>query len=265
MEAPKIFTKALNRYSGKDFEKHIYCFLTGEKLELSGIHFSDDMQQDAKLVADKIKETLNPSNVIYAGDNYKQDGDLIIDNLPVEIKYVSSGGSGTYYNTSMSVFEKFGMRSFRDFDTPIRNFLESFFGKSVYENNSPVSMKESKLFRQDENNYKLLKSIDKECRKQYVNYIYNFFKANKNVMVDFYHKMLSKELSSKNAPEYIFVFSRTSKATKVIRKSELVKNDFILSKSDLSFTISNLRFAVSWQNGSGLNNPTIRVFLNGSC
>lgn len=265
MEAPKIFTKALNQHSGKDFEKHIYYFLTGEKLELSGIQFLDDIQQDAQFVANKIKEELNPSDVIYAGDNYKQDGDLIIDSLPVEIKYVSGGGSGTYYNTSMSVFEKFDMKSFREFDTPIRNFLEPFFGKGVYENNSPVSMKESKFFRQDEANYKLLKNIDKECRKQYVNYIYNFFKVNKSVMVDFYHKMLSKELSNKRAPEYIFVFDRTSKSTKVIRKSELVKNDFVLSKNDLGFSISNLRFAVSWQNGCGLNNPTVRVFLNGSC
>ena len=31
--------------------------------------------------------------------------------------------------------------------------------------------------------------------------------------------------------------------------------------TDKGFKIGNIRFAIGWQNGNGLNNPTIRVFL----
>ena len=57
------------------------------------------------------------------------------------------------------------------------------------------------------------------------------------------------------------LLKKLKKKNKEIKKEILDKNKNILTKSNLGFKIGDVRFQVSWQNGCGLNNPTIRVFL----
>ena len=259
------YNKASNQYFGKDFEKVVYKKISGIELPLSGRtnDFLDVLNEDADNIATLIKDIIKIDSVDYTGDDtVKETADIKINNEPIEIKYVSSG-SGTYFNTSLSILEEYGLKSFKDFDFPIRKYLEKFFGDKVYKNISPVTIKESSWFRHNfEPEFEKLKEIDKEVRKQYVEYICSFFENNKNIMCDFCSDMLNKRTKSNGGPNYIFVFNHENLNKFFMTKKEVLdKNKNILTKSDLGFKIGDVRFQISWQNGAGLNNPTIRVFL----
>ncbi len=258
-------TKTDNQYFGKDFEKLIYKKLSGIELPLSGKTdgFLDILNEDANNICSLIENTIKIDSIDYTGnDTIKETADIKINNEPIEIKYVSNG-SGTYFNTSISIFEEYGLKSFREFDFPIRKYLESFFGIKVYKNFSPVNQKESSWFRHNfEPEYEKLKEIDENIRKQYVEYICSYFEIHKDIMCDFCSDMLNKRTKSNGGPDYIFVFNHENLNKFFITKKEVLdKNKNILTKSDLGFKIGDVRFQISWQNGCGLNNPTVRVFL----
>ena len=76
--------------------------------------------------------------------------------------------------------------------------------------------------------------------------------------------MLNKEslTNKKGKPDKLLIYNYNKKTI-----TELNVDDFFnsinkhIKKNNLGLTMGNIRIAFSWQNGAGLNNPTIRVFL----
>jgi N12 class adenine-specific DNA methylase len=260
-------TKDKNQYFGKDFEKLIYKELSGNDIILSNELSSDDIKEltrQSKIVVSFIKQLFD--NIIcikYCGDNTsKENGDLIINNKTIEIKHINGSGSGTYLNTSLTIFENFGLKSHKEFDKPVRDYLTRFFGNKVYSNISPVSQKESSEFRHNNiSEYEQLKKIDEKWREKYVNYIFEELSKNDNLKTVFYNSIINKTFSNKTSPDIIVCFDYSNDKVSFLTKDKFYKNSNVLTKSKLGFIINNLRIAISWQNGCGLNNPTLRAYI----
>lgn len=260
-------SKELNQYYGKDFEKLVYKKLSNKEVPLSNKVLCLDigkMKEDALLMADFIKSKIDIKNVTYTGNNVnKRNGDLNIDGKDIELKYVGNSGSGTYFNTSMIFLEQIGLKSFREFDKPIRDYLFNFFGKQVYDNTSPVTMAQSKEFRyKNIKEYEELKKIDKAWRKKYVDYIYNELVSNKQLFNKFVKSLLNKSITNECCPDFIFYMNHEDQNIGFFDIRSIKDISLQLSKTELGLNLGKLRIAISWQNGTGLNNPTVRVFIN---
>ena len=193
------------------------------------------------------------------------NADIKINGLNIEVKYVS-GGTGTYWNTSMdAVTDFFGLESYpKNHIKEVRDFLYPFFGDSVYRNVSPVTLEQSHEFRHNhKDKYEQLKRVEFLCRDRYVHYLAHFFGTHPDKVVQLYDMILSKGASNKQAPDYLFVYNYDTKCYRFCSKEDLVSKsiEFNFTESQLGFIIGNFRVAVAWQNGTGLNNPTIRCFL----
>ena len=68
------------------------------------------------------------------------------------------------------------------------------------------------------------------------------------------------ETVNKTAPDKIVVFNYKEKEIYEVNPNNQIEEGNI-SNTDKSIKIDNIRIAIGWQNGNGLNNPTIRVFL----
>jgi hypothetical protein len=75
--------------------------------------------------------------------------------------------------------------------------------------------------------------------------------------------MLSKNIGTKQLPDKIIVFNYLDKTIRLIDNVTILS--FIqnkqFKKNPLGLVFDNFRVAIGWQNGNGLNNPTIRVFI----
>ena len=92
----------------------------------------------------------------------------------------------------------------------------------------------------------------------------NYLINNPQQAYEFYLDMINKTTSRchKQAPNKIIVFNYVNKNIYEIQPNELA-NNFVneITTTDKGLIIGNLRIAFSWQNGVGLNNPTLRVFI----
>ena len=76
--------------------------------------------------------------------------------------------------------------------------------------------------------------------------------------------MLNKNTTkNKNgAPDSIVVFNYKNKNTTLFNIKDFVINDgSVIELKETSLLYRGIRICFSWQNGVGLNNPTIRVFI----
>ena len=71
-----------------------------------------------------------------------------------------------------------------------------------------------------------------------------FFKSTKNGIADF-----------------LLVFNYKNQAVKIIDVSDITFSEQIYVQGQSIIFGDKLRVTLSWQNGAGLNNPTIRAFL----
>ena len=104
----------------------------------------DIMNEDAQNIANHIEG----SAATYVGrQTSKANCDIIVDGKEIEIKYGKS--NGTYSNTTMAYFNQFGLKPFKEYmkEYGVLKYLSQFFGDSVYDNDSPVSTKESSDWR----------------------------------------------------------------------------------------------------------------------
>lgn len=257
--------KANNQYYGQYIEENLVNLINHAPIvNNTGFSFNIDelseMNQDIQLMA-----ALFPnSQAHYVGRQTKTAScDLYIDDVATEVKYVSSG-TGTYYNTSLSYFhEVLGFTDFKTYTNQyICPFLEQFFGVGVYDNFSPVSQKESSAFQKTKD-YDKLKELDKAMRIKYVNDLYDFLNSNPEKWIQFLSDMISKESSNKVVPEQLLVFNHTTKQIRVLSQQNILncKTTTAIKKNPLGFSFDRFNIQIGWQNGSGLNNPTIRVFL----
>jgi hypothetical protein len=149
------------------------------------------------------------------------------------------------------------------------NTLEKHFGDIITvnrKNNSPVNQKSSSMIR---HNYQELYenhivAIDLKIRECFTKDIFNYFVNHPETIYEFISDMLNKNSGTciKNAPDRLIVLNYSKNKVKEIDIKHFYDNiDTNIKMTDTGLVIGNVRIAISWQNGVGLNNPTIRVFL----
>lgn len=261
-----------NQYYGKYRECCVVAILNGTAVDFKEDYdFSPEEKQrlfsEAKIIADFLGE----GSAAYLGDHtMSASGDILFnDNSTIEIKTVSNG-SGTYFNTSIYYFSKFGF----DFKTYMETYglydqLTELFGELVKiskTNNSPVNIKDSSYIRHNFENIwrEKIVPIDEKARAAFIKDLVEYFKQNTDKIYEFVSDMLDKNSATcqKSAPDRIVVLNYM---TQTVREIDLQNFKDNISQNirvtDKGMVIGNIRIAISWQNGIGLNNPTIRVFL----
>ena len=220
------------------------------------------MNEDAKEIA----AYLNASTASYVGrQTSNQSCDLIADNKEIELKY--SKGNGTYYNTSVSYFDYYGLTPFKDFliQYGVLDFLAQFFGDKVYKNLSPISQDESSAWRKAYPElYEQLIAIEAAAREAYAEYVFNYLIADPSHIEHFVHQMLTKETSGKHTPDSIIIYHYDTDKIVEFSKEEIMAmtSNSSISRSGYTFKFNGFHTTIAWQNGTGLNNPTIRVYLD---
>lgn len=268
-------SRAKNQYYGKYRECCVVAQLNNKPVEYyENYSFSPEEQNKLFNEAKLITNFLGTHQATYLGNHtVSESGDILLDNNEiVEIKTVSAG-SGTYFNTSIYYFLKYGF-NFKDYMEKygLYNVIEINFGdKGIIpnkKNNSPVNQTNSSLIR---HNYETLWKtqiipIDEIMRFNFIKDLADYFINSPEKIYEFISDMLNKTslTSQKNAPDRLIVLNYTKSKVYEINLKQFfnnISNDIRATNKGL--VIGNIRIAISWQNGLGLNNPTIRVFLEG--
>lgn len=265
-------TRAENQYYGKFRECCVVAHLNHSEIDYhENFIFTNEEQirlsNEAKLIAD----FLGSHTATYLGNHTaNESGDILLDNKEVvEIKTVSAG-TGTYFNTSIYYFDKFGF-NFKDYMAKygLYDALETNFGNIVKVNrntNSPVNQFNSSLIR---HNYKDLYEetivpVDTAMRTRFTQDIADFFTNNTDQVYEFITDMLEKNSSTskKTSPDRLIVLNYNKNTVREIDLKNFKNNiSTNIRTTEKGLVIGNVRIAFSWQNGVGLNNPTIRAFL----
>lgn len=267
--------KGDNQYYGKYFEYLVYCCLNKElpclSAEQCGVAIEDAFTM--KTEAREVATYLGSHRCQHTGLHTSYaNADLVLDNgQTIELKRVSNG-SGTYYNTSIYHMTKYGF----DFKDYLRKFglyaaLRDGFPNLVVseKNNSPVSMADSSKIRHQYASIYTEKicPIDAAARGAFVQDLREYFVKHPDDFYSFISDMLYKQslTSHKKKPDRIIVYNYKKQTISEIDLVEIITNLSTYScqgtNTDFSMFAGSLRFVFSWQNGCGLNNPTIRTFL----
>ena len=265
-------TRAENQYYGKYRECCVVAHLNHAEVEYhENYTFTTEEQKilsdEAKLIAD----FLGNHTATYLGNHTaNESGDILLDTGEIiEIKTVSAG-SGTYFNTSIYYFSKFGF----DFKKYMENYglydaIEQSFGSIVNvsrKNNSPVNQTDSSFIRHNRKSEweEKIVPVDEAMRIKFTQDIADYFTQNSDKVYEFISDMLNKNsaTSKKKSPDRMVVLNYKKG---IVREIDLknFKNNIStnIRTTDKGLIIGNVRIAFSWQNGIGLNNPTIRVYL----
>lgn len=258
-----MLTKKNSQYFAEYVEKKIYQKVTGIRLPCPNYSFSADEKKEMDSDAEKIAAYFSKSAVFkYTGRNTSNSvADFYSDGKDIELKYTKMS-SGTYFNTSVEYCSlKLGFPSYQKYllKFGVLDFLSSFFGQKVFENISPVSISESKLFRKDKMNYSRLKKLESKARKAYVEDFLKYLQENKLEKI-FLSDMINKYSKGK-APDQIIIFNYENKDIKIFDMKDFESEGKLMLSGQNSLKNSTVRVTFAWQNGTGLNNPTIRVFL----
>ena len=274
--------KSDNQYFGKYFEIAVTAKINGDNEfpnpknyeELCGYNFSQKeilyLNDEAKKIADYIGSNHYASRI--GNHTLTELGDIILDNkIKIELKRVSCG-SGTYHNTSIYYLTKFGfdfkkyMEQFQLYKAIENNFPSV---KISYTNNSPVTQNDSSFIRHsNEEKYKEIEKIDFKMRKQFVLDLAEYFKKYPEKAQEFYKDMIYKVKTSQNKNnqkivDRFIIFNYNNDSIDEINLDDFKKcQSEKIEANDFSLRIGKIRFVFGWQNGNGLNNPTIRVFLS---
>ena len=259
--------KAYNQYYGQYVEEAVVAIINNKEIpnNITDYIFQDweidIMNEDAKAIANY----LNSSTAEYVGRHTSSANcDIIADNREVELKY--SKDNGTFYNTSVSYFDQFGLTPFKQymFDYGVLSFLANYFGDKVYNNLSPVNANEgSKWVKENPELYEQLKEIEAKARDAYVTQVYNYLIEDSSRIEFFAKQMLTKESSGKHTPDLILIYHYNNDKIVTFTKDEvLAMTSGSMTRSGYTFKFPGFHTTIAWQNGTGLNNPTIRVYLD---
>ena len=265
-------SRAENQYYGKYRECCVVAHLNNTEVEYhENYDFTTEEQNQLFSEAKIIADFLGNHTATYLGNHTaNESGDILLDNgETIEIKTVSAG-SGTYFNTSIYYFDKFGFNFKNYMDScGLYDALESNFGEMIKvnrKNNSPVSQSNSSFIR---HNYKELYEktivpVDVAMRTKFTQDIAEFFMKNPDKVYEFISDMLEKNsaTSKKTSPDRLVVLNYKKNAIREIDLKHFKDNiSTNIRATDKGLVVGNVRVAFSWQNGVGLNNPTIRAFL----
>lgn len=280
--------KSENYIYGKAFEIAVAEQLgADEALKLSMSISSSarvKLLSDAKRVATRIKHIYEHHRFKYvANAAHQMLGDIQCDDgSNIELKYVSSG-SGTYHNTSISYLEGLGA-------VPYRSYLKQNgyydYARRIVPTDIPlndgssyslVSMENSRIIRKKYPEiYKTLRRYERKIRVMYTEYIANYINENnlsRRVLNDMLGKRCTTGVSqgSKGIPSHLIVYNYRKKTMRILPKRKmdilaeengaLPKDECVAVARGTSILCGAIRLSLGWQNGNGLCNSTIRVFL----
>lgn len=261
--------KENNQYYGRYIERGV-SDLANHRPIINHENFNFTQAEIEEMNNDILSLTnyFHSDHINYIGNHTgNADGDLIVDEEIVEIKY-TNGSMGTYLNASMNYLTKLGLISYTEYlqkEGYYDNLIELGITPN-FNNISPVSKEQSSIIRKTNPViYETISAIELQYRISYVNMVYNYLNDNPDKRYIFIKDMITKMASNKETPDRLVVFSHSHKWIREFKKTEilsLVRDDsFILS--GITIKIPGVHFTFGWQNGTGLNNPTIRVFLEG--
>lgn len=262
-------TREHNQYYGRYIERGTADYVNNLPIRnyeefAFPINHIETMNDDISIIANY----LNSANVQYIGNHTtNENGDLVVDNNIVELKYTDYS-LGTYFNTSTEFIRHIGFITFSEYLKSQGYYDDlSHLGIEVNFNNvSPVSMAVSKNIRHNNPElYKQIIDIEKDYRLRYVSVLYRYLMNNTEARLQFIKNLITKEASNKSMPDRLVVFNHNTKRIREFNKQDilncLVNNNLTLSGGTIK--LYGVHFTIAWQNGTGLNNPTIRVFLEG--
>lgn len=262
-------SKSKNQYYGQYFEEAVVSIINNQPI-VNNIKTNDHQfrQEEIDIMNDdayNLSKYINAVSAKYVGrQTSSANCDIIADDKEIELKYSQS--TGTYYNTSVSYFDQFGLISFKQYlkDYGVLSFLSQYFGDKVYDNLSPVSKEESSDWRKkNPQAYEELKIIEAKAREAYVTQVFDYLTKDKSRIKYFAQQMLTKEASGKHTPDSVIIYQYdTDKIIEFTKEEILAMNSDTMTRNGFTFKFNGFHTTVAWQNGTGLNNPTIRVYLD---
>lgn len=260
-------TKKNNQYYGQYIEEAVVAIINNEPIVNNVKDFSfqeweiEIMNEDAAAIA----TYLNASSATYMGRKTSLAScDIIADDREIELKY--SKDNGTYYNTSVTYFDQFGLVPFKQYmiDYGVLAFLATYFGDKVYNNISPVDATEGSNWRKaNPEAYSQLIDIEAKAREAYVTQVFEYLIADESRIKYFAQQMLTKESSGKHTPDSVIIYHYdTDKLIEFTKDEILAMANGNMVRKGYTFKFDGFHTTIAWQNGTGLNNPTIRVYLD---
>lgn len=242
------------------------------------------MNRHAQLWAQQAFSSYKESQYVGRSVN-NADCDIIFDNQDhVELKYVSSG-TGTYFNPSLTYFEHYGF-DFHKYmeDSGYLAMLQQYFPNfTKIENKSPFSESDSSYLRKKSTPEEhqiytdIILPFDAKVRKQFTHDLFVYFSNPENSaqLEQFARHIITKndDLAKNYNPDYISIFAyQTERIYRINPLDYFVPGQKIIltqskgrkegQEAEFSLILNNkIRVQIGWQNGTGLNNPTFRVFL----
>lgn len=258
-----------NQYYGRYIERGIADYVNNIPIQnYEGFVFPVDhietMNSDIGIIANYLHST----NIRYIGNHTtNENGDLVVDDIIVELKY-TDGSLGTYFNTSTEFVKHIGFTTFSEYlkNQGYYNILNQLGIEVNFNNVSPVSMATSKNIRHNNPElYKQIVDIEKDYRLRYVAALHQHLMSNAEARLQFIKNLITKEASNKSMPDRLIVFNHNAKWIREFNKQDILTRltDNNLTLSGGTIKMYGVHFTIAWQNGTGLNNPTIRVFLEG--
>lgn len=261
-------SKANNRHYGQYFEQAVESRINKEEIiNKTGFDFPQDHIELMSKHAEQLSTYFSAKQAKRVGEHTSDEScDLKIDGKEVELKYVGSG-NGTYFNTSIEYLTTLGFMSYHTFllGSGYLSKLKEYFGDIVsLENISPVSSANSSMIRHSYPDiYEKFSTWENKIRRIYIKKLFSFLNTNPEARAQFVSDMISKNASGKHVPDRLVVFNHSNETIVEYTKenlTDMTKND-IIELSGVSIKFGNAKATFAWQNGTGLNNPTIRVFI----
>ena len=256
-----------NQYYGRYIERGIADYANNLPIQnYEEFAFPADHIENMNSDIDIITNYLNTTNIQYIGNHTaNENGDLIVDDAVVELKY-TDGSLGTYFNTSTEFVKYIGFTTFSEYlkSQGYYNDLNQLGVEVNFNNISPVSMATSKNIRHNNTElYRQIIDIEKVYRLKYVALLHQYLTSNIEARLQFIKNLITKAASNKNMPDRLIVFNHDAKWIKEFNKQDILTRlvDDNLTLSGGTIKMYGVHFTIGWQNGTGLNNPTIRVFL----
>ena len=255
-----------NQHYGKFFESAVSSYINGVENYYNDFDFPAEDIEFMKKDAEKCAHYIHGNTCKWVGNHtISEDCDIIVDNKRhIELKYVSSG-NGTYFNTSIYYFTKFGF-NFKDYmnKAGLYEAIEQVGFTPNKKNNSPVNQKVSSEIRHNfSSEYKkFIIPAEELARNLFISDVVDFLTNNPTYKYEFISDMLSKNsiTCTKTVPDEIIVYNYNTKKIFNIDLNSQIKTGN-LNNTNKGIKIDDIRIAIGWQNGNGLNNPTLRVFL----
>ena len=268
--------KSHNQYYAQYVEEGVTALVNNESIPNNVKNFSfkdwecDFMNTGISRIAGFLKNLYGESaRAIYTGRRTGSEScDIIIDDQEVEIKYCKKDNS-TYFNTSVSYFDSYGLESLKNYMIKygVYDLLVPYFGDSVFEGKSPITdAKEASAFSKKYADFykKVYLPKEHEARAAYVQMVYEFFSNNPEALDTFVQDMLTKAPAGKHIPDLLLIYHYDLDEIVTFTKEEILNmsGEIFEKRRDFTFQLKGFHITIAWQNCTGLNNPTIRVFID---